>query len=143
MATTVEFLRGYGVDIRTNGQRRWPDEVKARIVAESLKPGATVNAVAARYGLRANHLSEWRSRARDGRLVLPAVEEDDFCFAPIVVSDGVGGADVPAVAGQPTKSDGLSCKPIEIEIGQVTIRLDGTTSSDRIAEIVRAIEGQP
>ena len=25
MATTVEFLRGYGLDIRTNGQRRWPD----------------------------------------------------------------------------------------------------------------------
>ena len=139
MATTVEFLRGYGVDIQTNGQRRWPDEVKARIVAESLKPGVTVNGVATRYGLRANHLSEWRSRARDGRLVLPAVEEDDFCFAPIVVSDDCGDAPVPAVSAPLTKSDAASADPIEIEIGQVTIRLNGTTSSDRIAEIVRAV----
>lgn len=143
MATTGVLLRDYGVEIRGNGQRRWPDEVKALIVAETLKPVTTVNAVAARYGLRANHLSAWRSRARDGRLVLPSVEDDSFCFAPIVVSYSVGGADAPAVAGQPTKSDGLSCEPIEIEIGQLTIRLDGTTSSGRIAEIVRAIGARP
>ena len=143
MATTGELLRDYGVEIRGNGQRRWPDEVKALIVAETLKPGATVNAVAARYGLRANHLSEWRSRAREGRLVLPSVEDDSFCFAPLVVSDDGGDAPVPAVSAPLTKSDAASADPIEIEIGQVTIRLDGTTSSDRIAEIVRAIGARP
>jgi len=143
MATTGELLRDYGVEIGGNGQRRWPDEVKALIVAETLKPGATVNAVAARYGLRANHLSEWRSRARDGRLILPSVEDDSHYFAPIVVSDGVCSANVPAVAGQSGKSDVPSCKPIAIEIGQVTLRLDGASSSERIAEIVRAIGTRP
>ena len=58
----------------------------------------TVNGVVARYGTRANHLSERRRRARDGRLVLPAVEEGDFCFTPIVVSDDGGDAAVPEVS---------------------------------------------
>lgn len=143
MATTGEFLKDYGVEIRGNGQRRWPDEVKALIVAETLKPGATVNAVAARYGLRANHLSEWRGRARDGRLVLPAVEDDRFCFTPIVVSDCGTGAPMPSVSGEPVTPEAPPSALIEIAIGPVTIRLGGETSSARIAEIVRAIGSRP
>lgn len=139
MATTVEFLRDYGVDIRPNGQRRWPDEIKARIVAESLKPGATVNAVAARYGLRANHLSEWRGRARDGRLVLPADEDDGLCFAPIVLPDRGLSAPVPVLSGPSGKSEAPDTGAIEIAVGQMTIRLDNATPAARIAEIMLAI----
>lgn len=138
MATTVEFLRDYGVEIWANGQKRWPDEVKAQIVAESLKPGVTVNAVAARYGLRANHLSEWRGRARDGKLVLPALADDGFCFAPLVLSDGHA-APVPACPARAGQSEAQPLGPIEIAMGQLTIRLDGATTATRIAEIVRAI----
>lgn len=138
MATTVEFLRDYGVEIRANGQKRWPDEVKAQIVAESLKPGVAVNAVAARYGLRANHLSEWRGRARDGKLVLPAIDDDGFCFAPLVLSDGHA-APVPAQPERSGQSEAQPLGPIEIAVGQVTIRLDGATTATRVAEIVRAI----
>jgi transposase len=134
----MEFLRDYGVEIRANGQKRWPDEVKAQIVAESLKPGVTVNAVAARYGLRANHLSEWRGRARDGKLVLPAMGEDDFSFAPLVLLDQATGP-VPARAERPCQSEAQLLGTIEIAVGQVTIRLDGATTATRIAEIVRAI----
>ena len=142
MATTVEFLRDYGVEIRANGQKRWPDEVKAQIVAESLKPGVTVNAVAARYGLRANHLSEWRGRARDGKLVLPAMEDDGFCFASLVLSEG-NAPSLPVRSGQPGKSEAQPLGSIEIAVGQVTIRLDGVTTATRIAEIVRAIGPSP
>lgn len=143
MATTVEFLRDYGVEIRANGQKRWSNEVKARIAAKSLQPGVSVNAVATRYGLRPNHLSEWRRQARDGRLVLPAGGDDVFSFALLVVSDGSGGAHMLAVAGWSAKPDESSYASIEIAIGRVTVLLDGTTSSPRVAEIVRAIEGQP
>jgi transposase len=138
MATTVEFLRDYGVEIRANGQKRWPDEVKAQIVAESLKPGVTVNAVAARYGLRANHLSEWRGRERDGKLVLPAMEDDSFGFAPLVLSDGPV-VPLPACPERPCRSEAQPLGTIEIAVGQVTIRLDGATTATKIAEIVRAI----
>ena len=138
MATTVEVLRDYGVEVRANGQKRWPDAVKAQIVAETLKPGVTVNAIAARYGLRANHLSEWRGRARDGKLVLPALADNGFCFAPLVLLDENTGP-VPAPRERLGTSETALLGAIEIAVGQVTIRLNCATPATRIAEIVRAI----
>jgi transposase len=54
------------------GNRRWPDHVKARIVAESFQPGARVVDVARRHGLVAHQLSDWRRHARQGLLAVPA-----------------------------------------------------------------------
>jgi transposase len=65
------------------GRRRWPDDLKARIVAETLQPGAKVAEVAARYGLLPNHVSVWRSLARKGELALS--DQDLPAFVPISV----------------------------------------------------------
>ena len=73
------------------GGRVWPDEVKARIVAETFEEGATVVGVARRYGLSRTQLSGWRRLVRDG--LLSPVSSDGsnpFGLVPVVVSDVSG-----------------------------------------------------
>lgn len=132
METTREFLTRLGVEVSQTGHRRWPDRVKARIVAETLAPGATVNDVARKYDLRPNHLSAWRRMAKDGDLVLPAPEAEAE-FAPLVVFDVE--TPPPTEAAEPVTSE------IEIMVGAVAVRLDGATPAGRIAEIVHALGG--
>jgi len=48
---------------RREAHRQWREEFKVQIVSESLRPGVTVNEVAERYGMKANHLSSWRTLA--------------------------------------------------------------------------------
>jgi transposase len=78
-----------------------------------------VNEVAGRYGLKANHLSSWRTLARQGKLVLPE-PEDAVEFAAIVV-------DAPAPEPQTVKAASRA----EIVVGPVTIRLEKGASEDR------------
>jgi len=132
MESTREFLKGLGVEVSQTGHRRWPDDLKARIVAETLVPGATVNEVARKYDMRANHLSSWRRMAKDGDLVLPAPDPEAE-FAPLVVFDGEPSP--PVEEPEPVVST------IEIIAGSVAVRLAGTTPAARIAEIVLALGG--
>ncbi|MAM25437.1 MAG: IS66 family insertion sequence hypothetical protein [Rhodobacteraceae bacterium] len=132
MEDTLEFFRSGGGDVSAAGRRRWPDDLKAQIVAETLEPGVAVRDVADRYGLRANRISEWRRLAKDGKLVLPAVSEPPG-FAPLMLCD----EEPPSSSSESTPAPTASS--IEIMVGKVSIRLDAGTSAARIAEIVRAV----
>ena len=109
------------------GRRRWPDEVKARIVAETFVPGVRVADVARRHGLRPAHLSSWRRLARQGRLVLPV--DDGPIFAPLLLEE----------AASAPPSCGLREASIELEVGEVTVRLPVDSAADRIASIAAAL----
>lgn len=125
MESTVEVLTTRRS--RREAHRQWPDEVKARIVSESLRPGVTVNEVARRYGLKANHLSSWRTLARQGNLVLPE-PEGAVEFATMFV-------EMPA----PEPPTAKAVSRAEIVVGPVTIRLEEDASAARIAAIARAL----
>ena len=128
MEISDEFL----TDDESNRRRcpRWPRDVKARIVAETLVEGATVNGVARRYGLRPNHLSEWRRQAREGKLVLPNL--DEVVFAPLVVAE----SDAPPAITAEAPS---ALETIDLIKGDVTVRLSATTSAQRIAQLAAAL----
>src|ERR1700740_2729183 len=76
------------IDIRTGvgRRRRWSDEVKGQVVAESYEPGVVVSEVARRHDITPQHLFGWRKAARTGRLVLPAAEPP--MFVPVVTATG-------------------------------------------------------
>ncbi|MBB4439938.1 transposase [Rhizobium johnstonii] len=125
MDTTLEVLTARRS--RREAHRQWPDDVKAQIVSESLRPGVTVNEVAERHGMKANHLSSWRTLARQGKLVLPE-PEDAVEFAAMVV-------EMPATKPPTAKAVSRA----EIVVGPVTIRLEEGASAARIAAIARAL----
>lgn len=124
----MEDISRLEVLVDPTGKRRWSDEFKGRIVAETLVPGVSVNEVARRYDLRANHLSTWRRLAKDGKLPVPELAGAEF--ASVVIEPLTDSAEPAAEA---------TGRPIEIVVGEVVIRLDQAVPAKRIAKIVRAI----
>ena len=113
----IEILDG------PTGRRRWPDDLKARIVAESFQPGARVCDVAAKYGLIARHLSGWRGQARKGELVVPVATAPTF--VPLVI--------------EPLADASADTGVIRVEICGAVLDVMPDCSPDRAAALAAAL----
>ena len=108
------------------GRRQRTEEEKARIVAESLRPGIGVAEVARRHGVTRWQVYDWRRRARDGRLALP----ESVISAPAFVSLVVQEPPQPV----PTKTAG-----IEIVLGDAVIRAGRDVDEGHLSRVIRAV----
>jgi len=117
-ARRVEIFTGAG------RRRSWSAEEKARIVAESLTPGASVSAVARRHGLMSSQIFRWR---RMNGAAKPVAAPPALSFAPVVVGDT---APASAVAAQ---------EAIEIAFKGVRLRIPGGTRPSTIMALLKAL----
>ena len=137
MSDGVEGFGGrFEVVERPRGNRRWPNDVKARIVAESFQPGVDV---ARRCQIIPHQLSDWRRQAREGLLVLPAEVMGQAGTAR--VSNFVR-ITVEAEAAPPPERHDVADGIIDIQIGDdIVIRVPGAVAVDRAVALVRALRG--
>ncbi|WP_456708622.1 IS66-like element accessory protein TnpA [Bradyrhizobium sp. USDA 4452] len=110
-------------------RRRWSDEVKGRIVAESYAPGAVASEVARRHGISPQHLFAWRKAARGGVLSLPADEAP--LFIPVVTELRGDGPD--------TEKGTRSSTTISIEIGGAVVRATAGVDPAWLRDVLRAV----
>ena len=124
------------------GRRRWSLDDKARIVEETLAPGAVVSEVARRHGLTPQQVFGWRRAARR-----PAEDDDPGSprFVPAVVEEAkVAPAPVrrqrrPRRASRSVDATGL----IEVEIGGVTVRVGRGAEAKTVTAVIQALKALP
>lgn len=117
--TRLEVLEG------PSGRRVRSEAEKARIVGESLLPGAQVSEVARKHGATRWQIYDWRRRFRE-RGALSACEASPSTFAPLVVEGALEERHVPAIQ-------------LEIAIGDVVVRTDAAIDGELLSRVIRAV----
>lgn len=121
----IEILTGAG------DRRRWPDDLKARIVVESLAPGVIVTALARCYGARASQIHTWRKDAREGRL---ALAPPTGAFAPVMI------AAAPGEEIKPVRMPARAAAMVEIDDGAIHVRIRQGCDERIVTALVRALK---
>jgi transposase len=115
----VEVLTGPG------RRRKWSDDDKARIVAETLEPGAVVAEVARRWQVCPQQVFTWRREMRAGA----AARLD---FVPIV-------AEPPPAVPEPAASSVGPAPSVEVTLAGAVLRVAPGTDRELLTTVLRAI----
>jgi transposase len=119
----LEILTGPG------RRRRWSAEDKARIIAETLVPGARVSEVARRWQLSSQQVFGWRRAARLAMTTATAAGPITTGFVPIVTEAGPVAPVPQAVA-----------PVIEVRLAGAVVRVaSGVDDAAHLTVVLRAI----
>jgi transposase len=104
----IEVLTGSG------RRRRWSDDDKARIIAETAQPGAVVTEVARRWQVSPQQVFDWRRQARKALAV--ATGPAEAAFVPIV-------AEIPPPSSrEPMAALARATAAIEVKLAGAVLR---------------------
>jgi transposase len=99
-------------------RREWSEAFKARLVAETLMPGANVSALARREGISPAQLFGWRRQAMRNGTVTPL--------------DALQGAQLVEV-------ETVMASPIEIIVDGVVVRAGADVSEEHLRRVLRVV----
>jgi transposase len=124
----VEIFRG-------QPRRRWSEEDKRRLVAETLMPGETVRAVARRHGVNTSQLFTWRKRLR-GQVDLPVASAPAPMFTAVEIAPFDETSRMGEAAAKATAPVGL----IEVELPRGgRVRICGDVEPALVTAALRAL----
>ena len=125
--TRVSPVRRMEIFTGVGQRRRWADEAKAQVVAESYAGVGTVCEVARRHGLAPTQLFTWR------RLAKAAAPR----FVPVLVEPPPAAAEAPKKRRRRSRDGG-----IELEIDGVVVRVSRGAEAKTVPAVIPALKGR-
>lgn len=111
-------------------RRTWSPAEKARILAETARPGANISEIARRHGLNRGLLTVWRRQVGLGARKPP---EPGPAFVPITVqSEDTAQEHAPSGAGR-----------IDVSVREARLVLEGRVDPQLAAAVITALRGRP
>jgi transposase len=108
-------------------RRRWSSQQKARVVGETLMPGARLSEVARRWQICPQQIYGWRRAACQD---VKATGSEPLGFVPIVSE---------VVSPAPSLRAASTAPVIEIRLAGAVVRVSGMDDTARLTAVLRAV----